>query len=269
LNHAELDDAVLTRYLLGEMSEAEREAFEARMLADPELSEAIAAVETDLIDEYLRGELDAGVRRKVEIHLLATEAQRARLRAAQTFQQALAPRPAVVPMWRKTPRWLPLAAAALIAFAAALTLFVPRVRRAETPVVPTASTATTAPPPVPIPTATEVPAPVPAREPVVQTLILVAAVTRSDDGAQPVTLRGDADVVRFAVGLPEGDEDRGPFRVVVQRVDGTPVADRNGLAARNREVQVEVPRASLQAGDYEVLVQAGDELLAQHALTLR
>ena len=70
----------IRRFLLGEMSEGERAAFEERFIAeDGELFDRIAVVEDELIEAYLRDRLAPGEKTKFERVFLATETRRRRV----------------------------------------------------------------------------------------------------------------------------------------------------------------------------------------------
>lgn len=260
MSEAGIDDHQLKRYLLGDLPEAERDRVEVRMLEDPDLSEAMAAMETDLIDAYARSELNPEERAGVERNLLATPAQRARLASAVALQKSLR---GVVPMRRRR-TWIPLAAAAAIAIAVGVAIFAPQRERVPTERVVTtppvsASTAPAEPSPAPIP------APPP---PLVQTLVLAGAVTRSADVLPAVTLLPDADALRLDVELLEGEDEKARYRMLVQRIDGTAVAEETMVPVARR-LSVEIPRPLVERTEHEVLVFAGDELIAQHGFVVR
>ena len=73
------------RYFLGTLSEAGQLAFEEKFFTDPDFSEWLDEVETDLIDDYLRGELSATERMKFEENYLVTVQRDARLKASRTL----------------------------------------------------------------------------------------------------------------------------------------------------------------------------------------
>ena len=76
-------DETMTRYLLGQLSEKESEQIERHYLADGDFLDELLAVEDDLLDQYIRGELQGWQREKFEERLLATPRQRERVRDAQ------------------------------------------------------------------------------------------------------------------------------------------------------------------------------------------
>ncbi len=76
-------------YLLGEMPDAERDGFEEQLFLDENLSFTLDEAESDLIDEYLRGELSAEQRSKFERNFLISESRREKLQAAKILQEKL------------------------------------------------------------------------------------------------------------------------------------------------------------------------------------
>ena len=55
------DSGSITRYLLGELPEDEQAALEARYIADSRVFDEVAKIESDLVDDYVRGKLAADV----------------------------------------------------------------------------------------------------------------------------------------------------------------------------------------------------------------
>ncbi|MEM7051866.1 MAG: zf-HC2 domain-containing protein [Acidobacteriota bacterium] len=112
----------LERYLLGGLSEAERDTLENRLLADGELVEAMAIAEEELLDAYAADELTAERRQAVEAHLLTTPEQRQRLAFASALQAVANAESGgrVIGGAQRFRRW----AAPLLAAAAALMLVV-------------------------------------------------------------------------------------------------------------------------------------------------
>ncbi|HMS40848.1 MAG TPA: hypothetical protein PKE69_11515 [Pyrinomonadaceae bacterium] len=70
------------RYFLGELSETEQAAVEERFFEDEEFSLFFDEVETDLIDSYVRDELDFAQKRKFVEKFLVSERRRERVKAA-------------------------------------------------------------------------------------------------------------------------------------------------------------------------------------------
>src|SRR6185295_6585139 len=81
------ESPVLRRYLLGELSEAERAGVETRLLTDDGLFEELVLLEEDLIDEYVFGELSPGVRERLETHFAAAPERQEAIRLARMLRQ--------------------------------------------------------------------------------------------------------------------------------------------------------------------------------------
>ncbi len=73
------------RYFLGELSETEQTAVEERFFMDADFSDWLDEVETDLIDLYVRDELDVVQRRNFEKNFLISEHRQSRVKAAAAF----------------------------------------------------------------------------------------------------------------------------------------------------------------------------------------
>src|SRR2546422_11455668 len=71
-----------TRYLLGELTEAEQTQFEEAYFVDDLLFERFLAVKDDLVDSYVRHELAGRERERFEQHFLANQPRRERLNDA-------------------------------------------------------------------------------------------------------------------------------------------------------------------------------------------
>jgi uncharacterized coiled-coil protein SlyX len=109
------DEAV--RYLLGESSEADREAIEQRFFQDETLSDEIACVEDDLVDAYVNGRLTAGERGRFEQGYLGPPERAAKLAFARALQRRLAEPDRTMALGSRS-RW-PLSLAAAVFFGAA------------------------------------------------------------------------------------------------------------------------------------------------------
>ena len=86
------NEKLITRYLLGDLPEAQQVEIEDRAFADKEYLGLVTAVENDLIDEYVRRELSETDRRKFESRFLASAERRKRVE----FAKALARVPVAV-----------------------------------------------------------------------------------------------------------------------------------------------------------------------------
>jgi hypothetical protein len=83
------DEKTAIRYLLGELAEGERDRFEERLFEDENFSLFLDDVENDLIDEYLRGELDFDAKRRFEAVYLKNEDRLRKLEAARILHKEL------------------------------------------------------------------------------------------------------------------------------------------------------------------------------------
>ncbi|PYT01202.1 MAG: hypothetical protein DMF65_08125, partial [Acidobacteria bacterium] len=79
-------DEMMTRYLFGELSEAEQSQLEARYFTDAQTFDQLTQLETELVDSYARGRLSPRMRERFERAYLGNPDRRARLR----FGEALA-----------------------------------------------------------------------------------------------------------------------------------------------------------------------------------
>lgn len=226
----------LTRYLLGQLPESERETIEQRAITEPELSDTLAAIETELIDAWARGELGSEERRCVEEILLASPAQRERVRMARAIQARDA-RPRL---------WWFAAAAAIVVVAGGAWLLIPRQPDAPVPVV-------------------NVDRPSPPAEVVMPTLTFAAGLTRSAEKPPTLRMTNNASAVRLVVELLPGDDEHASYTARVQTIRGTLIREQRDLQvvrdARGARVIVVAPR--LAAGRHELLLEADGELIAQ------
>ncbi len=130
----------MTRYLLGDLSEAEQTALELECLADGEKFEDVWAAEYDLVDRYARGELSRRERELFERNYLRSPLHRERVAVArellgiigrQAAESAVAPAPGGLIETLKallTPRFLAPAAVLLALLSVASWMMIERSR---------------------------------------------------------------------------------------------------------------------------------------------
>jgi hypothetical protein len=79
------NENLIRRYLLGELAEADQAALEQELLIDRAKFEQAWAVENELVDSYVRGEMSRVDRKRFESHYLASPLHRERVAIAQSF----------------------------------------------------------------------------------------------------------------------------------------------------------------------------------------
>ncbi len=84
------DEQLLARYLLGDLPEDEQTRLEDRAFSEPEYLLTLQAIEKDLIDEYVRGELTGSEQRKFEEYFLASDGRRRKVEFARALAQVSA-----------------------------------------------------------------------------------------------------------------------------------------------------------------------------------
>ncbi|MFC4820920.1 hypothetical protein [Dokdonella ginsengisoli] len=247
---SEPGDETLRAWLLHRLPDEASAALEERLLLDEAFGVRLRAVETDLFDDYARGLLDPAQRAAVERWLLATPADRERLRAERALSAAASARPAsptAAParrMRRRRTAWLGFASAAALLLALCLPLRQSGVQRPAAPSIAA-----------------------------VQTITLLADLSRSAGDATGIAVRLPA--ANAAVRLQaetasvEPASPATPARYVLRiRAPARDVFEAHGLVARTegayRFVEATLPPATLAAGDYRVSLAAeGDGAAAQ------
>jgi anti-sigma-K factor RskA len=79
------NETLIAQYLLGELPEDQQVEIEDRAFSDTDYLATITAVENDLIDEYVRGELSATDRQRFESRFLASAERRKRVEFAKAL----------------------------------------------------------------------------------------------------------------------------------------------------------------------------------------
>ena len=120
-------DGILKRYVFGALDDDARLALEERVVTEPEVFDALGAVEDDLIEAYLEGTLPNSERRAFEQHFMACADRRQQLAVIRMLKDRASEsvhvldRRAFVP-WsiaalREHPWWVGAIAASVIALA--------------------------------------------------------------------------------------------------------------------------------------------------------
>jgi hypothetical protein len=76
-------------YLLGELPDEERDKIEDRLFTDEDFAELVDETESDLIDEYVRGQLNASQSSRFEQFFLLSEGRREKVKIAQILNREL------------------------------------------------------------------------------------------------------------------------------------------------------------------------------------
>jgi anti-sigma factor RsiW len=82
------NEGLIARYLLGELPEEEQVRVEDRFFTDDEYFELLSAVEYDLIDDYVNGELTERERQQFEKHFLASPKRRQQVEYAKALMKS-------------------------------------------------------------------------------------------------------------------------------------------------------------------------------------
>jgi hypothetical protein len=76
---------LIRKYLLGELAEADQAALEQELLIDRGKFDRVWAIENELVDSYVRGEMSRADRKRFESHYLASPLHRERVAIAESF----------------------------------------------------------------------------------------------------------------------------------------------------------------------------------------
>lgn len=92
------DNQQLTQYLLGALPEAQAEAFDELSFVDDDFVARLEAVENDLVDAYVRGEIAGRELAAFESHYLASPRRREKVAFAKSLQEFAAQQIATLPV---------------------------------------------------------------------------------------------------------------------------------------------------------------------------
>ena len=216
-----MDQAKLREYLLGKLSESEREQVASLAFEDDEFEDRLCEAEYDLLDDWARGALPPETRKTVERRFTGEKLAAARILARRLPPRGHGPERMPPGGWR----WIGIAAA--LGLAAGLLPWLYTLRKAEAP-APVAAVGTRA---------------------VVAEMALQVPVSRGS-GVPVIGIPAGADLVRISVEAEPGYE---LYEVRIEaRLRGLVFVQ----AAPGREggVRVTVPAWILSDGTYEVTV---------------
>lgn len=232
------DNATISRYLLHETDEQEREEIQRRYFTDPEYLALLEAVEGDLIDAYVRRELSHAQRVRFEKYFLCTRSRRERLRMAEALQQNLHP-------VRRARPYMALAIAASLLVIVGIAAWLLATRNSQ-PATPQA-----------IPQRAETP-----RPPVTMAVTFLPGLTRDSAAPQKIVLAPGVELVRVNA-LVELDGDWPELRASL----GTWTQSNLTLNA-DRTVTVTIPASRLAPGQHVLVLTSGDEPLGDYAFVV-
>jgi len=92
-----VDDLLVRRFLLGDISQQEKEEVEERAFLDSEFFEHLQAAEDDLIDDYLYGDLSSKEKERFKKYFLPQPGRYEALRIAKALQRHISPSGARAP----------------------------------------------------------------------------------------------------------------------------------------------------------------------------
>jgi hypothetical protein len=85
VNKEKYNDQTIIRYLLGSLPEEETERVEEISFIDDEFAVRLSAVENDLVDAYLRGELSGEKLERFDSYYLASPKRRKKVKTAHVL----------------------------------------------------------------------------------------------------------------------------------------------------------------------------------------
>ena len=287
------DDKVIARYLLGELPEAEQTKLEEYAFSDSDYLQQVRAVEKDLMDEYVRGELSGPEREAFEQRFFASAHRRRQIEFARALMQVSGESPARAAAAATTSWWDSLFLfgrglnPALRFAPAALALFIliggvwlfresMRSRREQAQIQPSEATPLVQENGTPKsnaeqhaqnePPATTSPANrLEGRQtppPVVASLLLLPGTSRGSEGHPHLIIAPATSTAQLRVVLESGDQYK-TYDLELRTISGKAVRRQGGLTAHGgpggRAVVLTLPANLLITGDYELTLNGINE----------
>jgi hypothetical protein len=247
------EDSPRTRYLLGQLPEAEQEAVEREYFESDEAFERLEEADQDLIDSYVAGTLEPAAAARLRESLAGSPARRARVEFAAALRE-LARRERTLPVVRRAPGPIWASLAAVLAVGLLGSLWSQRALRQERDAARSRADAHEA-------RATRLEADAAlAREATsgIGTLVVPPGLERDVTALPTVTRRDGMDWIRLRLVLgPDASEPA--YAATLETVDGRKIAGLRGLRVRSvaasRVIDTLWPAAELSPGHYVVVLR--------------
>ncbi len=243
------NDALLTRYLLGELSAEECSKVERDCLDDDKFFEQLEAIEAELADDYVRGALDRRRRKQFEKRVLNTQGGLALIESSNIMIGSDARRRPPISPWK-----------ASMAVAAALTFFVglgwftlerhPPLKQVATSVAPKAAPVSATPSGV--------------KAPPIATFVLISGSVRGEGETNEIKIPSNAKTVRFRIDLLSNEYRT--YDASLNRVEGQRLFVQNHLKPRRSTLFVELPASKLPSGTSILTLTANAEPVAKYVI---
>lgn len=251
----------ITNYLLGELSEEEREDFERDFFESDDLAAEVLAAEERLMEDYVSGILDPARKKQFEDVYLADPALRNEVKMHKSLR-SMAPgtEASVVPLRHTIQRLaLPVLAACLVFFAVGLFLLFRENNQLRKDIGTIQSTQEQLLHRQVPPTAAPVPQSSAPRAATSLPAIMLVPGTREAVSNSPV-IRATPETEAFVLEVDSSADPNRSYRAAIQNVDGTTLFEAGPLRAATGQttpgrIRVYVPGNQLEPGDYILLLQ--------------
>ena len=249
----DVDERQIVSYLLGRLTEDGQARVEQNILRDADYRRIVTAIEDDLIDEYVRGELSGEDRVLFEGRMAALPHLKQKVGFSRDLLHVL---PATAPQARAE-RWSvfgPFRFSQMLAFSAAAILLAFGLWRlaAPKPGAPITSPPTQA-------TGPQTPRG-PLRQPIIVSFILPAGTSRTTAERKSLTVPVAADTIRLQLELEQGDA-YPAYAAELRTAAGRLVWNAASVppASGGRSIVLDIPATALDAGDYELKIASAGQ----------